>query len=42
MGRLVPAGTGVPKYNRMEALTDEPEGGHEELPVPEGAPEAVA
>src|SRR5207249_9427868 len=30
MGRLVPAGTGVPKYNRMEALTDEPEGGHEE------------
>ena len=42
MGRLVPAGTGVPKYNRMEALTDEPEGGHEELPVPVGAPEAVA
>ncbi|TMA47454.1 MAG: DNA-directed RNA polymerase subunit beta' [Deltaproteobacteria bacterium] len=42
MGRLVPAGTGVPKYNRMEALTDEPEGGHEELPVPVGVPEAVA
>ena len=42
MGRLIPAGTGVPKYNRMEALTDEPEGGPEEVPVQEGAPEAVA
>jgi len=42
MGRLIPAGTGVPKYNKMEALTDEPEGGPEEVPVQEGAPEAVA
>jgi len=42
MGRLIPAGTGVPKYNKMEALTDEPEGGPEEVPVQEGVPEAVA
>jgi len=42
MGRLIPAGTGVPKYNKMEALTDEPEGGPEEVPVQEGAPGAVA
>src|SRR5262245_5049306 len=40
MGRLIPAGTGVATYNRMEAITDEP------APEPEGAvepaPEAVA
>jgi DNA-directed RNA polymerase subunit beta' len=42
MGRLIPAGTGVTKYNEMEAITDEPEGGAEELPVPGDAPEAVA
>jgi hypothetical protein len=24
MGRLIPAGTGLQKYNRMEAVTDEP------------------
>jgi hypothetical protein len=33
----------VPKYNSMETITDEPEGGLvEELPPPEAAPEAVA
>jgi hypothetical protein len=42
MGRLIPAGTGVPSYNQMEAITDEPEGGVDELPSPEVAPEAVA
>jgi DNA-directed RNA polymerase subunit beta' len=41
MGRLIPAGTGVPKYNSMEALTDEPEGaeGSEALPVPGETPD---
>src|SRR5262249_153292 len=29
MGRLIPAGTGVAKYNTMEAQTDEPEGTEE-------------
>jgi DNA-directed RNA polymerase subunit beta' len=42
MGRLIPAGTGVTKYNRMEAVTDEPT----EPEVPATAPaetgEAVA
>jgi DNA-directed RNA polymerase subunit beta' len=42
MGRLIPAGTGVPKYNRMEAVTDEPEAAAGELPAPEVVPEAVA
>jgi DNA-directed RNA polymerase subunit beta' len=42
MGRLIPAGTGVPKYNSMEAVTDEPEGGAEGVPVPGETPEAVA
>jgi DNA-directed RNA polymerase subunit beta' len=42
MGRLIPAGTGVPKYNSMEAVTDEPEGGAEDVPVPGETPEAVA
>jgi len=27
MGRLIPAGTGVPKYNEIEVEVDEPEGG---------------
>jgi DNA-directed RNA polymerase subunit beta' len=42
MGRLIPAGTGVPSYNQMEAITDEPEGAGEEVPAPEAVPEAVA
>jgi DNA-directed RNA polymerase subunit beta' len=43
MGRLIPAGTGVSRYNSMEALTDEPEGAAEEQPVvADEAPEAVA
>jgi DNA-directed RNA polymerase subunit beta' len=42
MGRLIPAGTGVPRYNTMESVTDEPTGGPEELPVPGETPEAVA
>jgi DNA-directed RNA polymerase subunit beta' len=42
MGRLIPAGTGVPKYNKMEAVTDEPEGAGDELPASEPTPEAVA
>jgi DNA-directed RNA polymerase subunit beta' len=42
MGRLVPAGTGLTKYNAMEAVTDEPAAGPEDLPVPGEAPEAVA
>jgi DNA-directed RNA polymerase subunit beta' len=37
MGRLIPAGTGVTKYNRMEAVTDEPT---EPEPAVERAPEA--
>jgi DNA-directed RNA polymerase subunit beta' len=41
MGRLIPAGTGVAKYNSMTVETDEPEGGPEDLPLPE-TPEAVA
>jgi DNA-directed RNA polymerase subunit beta' len=40
MGRLIPAGSGVPKYNSMEAITDEPEG-LEELPPPDVAPEVA-
>src|SRR5262245_4404852 len=41
MGRLIPAGTGVTRYNSMEAVTDEPV---VETPVepPLIAPEAVA
>src|SRR6184192_2897445 len=42
MGRLIPSGTGVTKYNTMEAITDEPDGGAEELPVTGETPEAVA
>jgi hypothetical protein len=42
MGRLIPAGTGVPRYNKMDSLTDEPEETPETLPGPEVAPEAVA
>jgi DNA-directed RNA polymerase subunit beta' len=41
MGRLIPAGTGVAKYNTMEVETDEPEG-QDELPLPIETPEAVA
>ncbi len=42
MGRLIPAGTGVPKYAKMEGVTDEPAAAEEPLPAPEVAPEAVA
>ncbi len=42
MGRLIPAGTGVGKYNRMEAVTDEPADELEGLGLGEPAPEAVA
>ena len=41
MGRLIPAGTGVGRYNAMDVVTDEPEG-LEELPAAEATPEAVA
>jgi DNA-directed RNA polymerase subunit beta' len=40
MGRLIPAGTGVATYNRMEAITDEPAAEPEGAEEP--APEAVA
>jgi DNA-directed RNA polymerase subunit beta' len=40
MGRLIPAGTGLGKYSRMEAVTDEPAGGPEGA-TPEVTPEAV-
>jgi len=35
MGRLIPAGTGLPKYARLEVETEEPEAleGHEPVPV---------
>src|SRR6184192_2624789 len=42
MGRLIPAGTGVPKYAKMEGVTEEPAAAEEPLPAPEVAPEAVA
>jgi DNA-directed RNA polymerase subunit beta' len=42
MGRLIPAGTGVTRYNQMELVTDEPEGVEEEAPASETTPEAVA
>jgi DNA-directed RNA polymerase subunit beta' len=45
MGRLIPAGTGVGKYNRMETVTDEPADELEGALRPalgEPAPEAVA
>jgi DNA-directed RNA polymerase subunit beta' len=43
MGRLIPAGTGVAKYNRMEAVTDEPtEPEAPATPPPTDAGEAVA
>ncbi len=42
MGRLIPAGTGVGKYNRMEAVTDEPADEFEGLALGEATPEAVA
>ena len=42
MGRLIPAGTGVPKYARMESITDEPAAAEEVPPAAEVTPEAVA
>src|SRR5438094_1790924 len=42
MGRLIPAGTGVPKYAKMEGVTEEPAAAEEPLPAPDVAPEAVA
>jgi DNA-directed RNA polymerase subunit beta' len=43
MGRLIPAGTGVAKYNRMEAVTDEPTEPEAPAPAPPtDAGEAVA
>jgi DNA-directed RNA polymerase subunit beta' len=43
MGRLIPAGTGVTRYNEMDVVTDEPEGGaEEEVPASDATPEAVA
>src|SRR5881296_1051455 len=42
MGRLIPAGTGVPKYAKMEGVTDEPAAAEEVPPAPEATPEAVA
>jgi DNA-directed RNA polymerase subunit beta' len=41
MGRLIPAGTGVPKYNTMEAVTDEPEGGEAGEPLPPEVPDVA-
>jgi len=42
MGRLIPAGTGVAKYNALEAVTDEPAGAPDDLLGAPVAPEAVA
>src|SRR5947199_310981 len=42
MGRLIPPGTGGPKYSKMEGVTEEPAAAEEPLPAPEVAPEAVA
>jgi len=42
MGRLIPAGTGVGKYQLMETVSDEPEGELEPVAVGEAVPEAVA
>ncbi|MFN8543011.1 MAG: DNA-directed RNA polymerase subunit beta' [Candidatus Binatia bacterium] len=42
MGRLIPAGTGVARYNKMEAVTDEAEGAAEAEVAGEVLPEAVA
>jgi DNA-directed RNA polymerase subunit beta' len=42
MGRLIPAGTGVAKYNAMEAVTDEPAGGADDLLAAPAVPGAVA
>ena len=32
MGRLIPAGTGIAKYNKVEIEVDEPEGVEGEFP----------
>jgi DNA-directed RNA polymerase subunit beta' len=42
MGRLIPAGTGVGRYNKMEAVTDEPQAAPDEAASAELPPEAVA
>jgi DNA-directed RNA polymerase subunit beta' len=42
MGRLIPAGTGVTRYNQMDVVTDEPQGTEEEAPASDATPEAVA
>ena len=42
MGRLIPAGTGVGKYNQMEAVTDEPVEPEAVTTAPVAAGEAVA
>jgi DNA-directed RNA polymerase subunit beta' len=42
MGRLIPAGTGTSRYNKMEAVTDEPEAAPDEAAAAELPPEAVA
>jgi len=43
MGRLIPAGTGVGKYNEMETVTDEPPAQPEiEGLSPDLLPEAMA
>jgi DNA-directed RNA polymerase subunit beta' len=34
MGRLIPAGTGVAAYNRMELVVEQPEGAADEEPAP--------
>jgi DNA-directed RNA polymerase subunit beta' len=34
MGRLIPAGTGVTAYDRMDVITEQSEGGGEEEPAP--------
>jgi DNA-directed RNA polymerase subunit beta' len=41
MGRLIPAGTGVPKYNSMEAVTDEPQGGEGGEALPSDVPDVA-
>jgi DNA-directed RNA polymerase subunit beta' len=41
MGRLIPAGTGVPKYNSMEAVTDEPPEGEAGEALPSEVPDVA-
>src|SRR5256885_6952562 len=42
LGRLIPAGTGVPKYAKMEGITDEPAAAAAVPPAAEATPQAVA